>query len=210
MKNAPTESAKMENIALEYIRKNVTLDRIRDVEEALSHWSSPFVEKYFDEVLMESVYRGHKGSYKIEDSKSRGEMCLGYILYILFGEPKIDTKCYRADKEVGKMKKALKKHFEKDSYFRKYCGTFLNTKTGDKDEKTGWINIEPSVYPILGGETFLYCTLRALVEVSKKALTDKRYNYLPLMNWKEGVVEYLVHEVMGLEETRRVFMLNAC
>lgn len=57
------------------------------------------------------------------------------------------------------------------------------------------------MYPILGGEVFFYCTLKALAEVGRKALTDKKYNYLPLMNWKEGVVEYLVYEVIGLEET---------
>jgi len=188
---------------LEYVRKNVTLDRIRVVEEGLSVWSSSAVEKYFDEILMESVYRGHKGSYKIEDSKSRGEIYLGCILYVLFGEPEIDMKCYRADKEVGKMKKVLKRHFEKDSYFLRFCEAFLNTKAGDRDEKTGWINIEPYVYPILGGEIFFYCTLKALVEVSKKALTDKKYDYMSVINWKEGVVEYLVYETIELEKARQ-------
>lgn len=201
MKTAPTGSAQPENFVLEYIRKNVTLDRIREVEDGLSVWSSSAVKKYFDEMLMESVYRAHKGSYKIEYSKGRGEMYIGYILYILFGEPKIDTECYVADKEVGKMKSVLKKHFRKNSYFRRYCETFLNTKTGDKIEKTRWINIRPYVYLLFGGEIFFYCTLKALIEVSKKALTDKKYPYLPVMNWKEGIVEYLVHEVIGLEET---------
>jgi len=187
---------KRENIALDYIRKNVKLERIQEVEEALSDWSTPHIEKYFDEILMESVYRSHKGSHKIEISKSRGEMYLGFILYVLFGEPKIDTKHYISSKEINKTKTVLKKRFEKDSYFLRYCKEFLDTKTGNKDEKMGWINIEPYVYLILGGEIFFYCTLKALIEVSKKALTNKRYNYLPLMNWKEGVVEYLVYEAI--------------
>jgi hypothetical protein len=48
---------------------------------------------------------------------------------------------------------------------------------------------------LLGGEIFYYCTLTALINISKKALTDEKYNYLPMMNWKEGIVEYLVSEL---------------
>jgi hypothetical protein len=185
------------NIALDYIRKNVMLERIQEVERALSDLSSSNVDKYFDKILMESVYRSHKGSYKIMYSKSRGEMYLGFILYILFGEPILDTKCYISNKEVKKTKKVLKKRFERDSYFFKYSLEFLGIKTGDEDKKTGWIDIRPYVYPILGGEMFYYCTLMALIEISKKALTDKKYDFLPPLNWKEGIVDYVVHEAIG-------------
>jgi len=177
----------------------VTSDRIQEAEKELSCWLGRGLldlEAYFDRILMESVYRSHKGSYKIDVSKIRGEMCLGFILYILFGEPKIDTERYNASKEESEIKEVLKKRFEKGGYFVRYCQRFLNTKTGEKFKKTSWINIEPYVYLILGGEIFFYCTLKALIEVSKKALTNKRYNYLPLMNWKEGVVEYLVYEAI--------------
>jgi len=51
-----------------------------------------------------------------------------------------------------------------------------------------------SIYPLFGGEIFYYCTLRALIEISKRALTDEKYDYLPVMSWKEGVVHYLVYE----------------
>ena len=40
---------------------------------------------------MESVYRAHKGSYKIDASKSRGLAYLQLILYLLFGEPKFSS-----------------------------------------------------------------------------------------------------------------------
>ena len=70
---------------------------------------------------------------------------------------------------------------------------FLNLKTGKKTE-TGWINVDPYVYEILGGEIFFYCTLRALIEVSRKALRDPKYDYF-VMNWKEGIVHYLISEI---------------
>lgn len=136
MKTAPRESAKPENVALEYIRKNVTLDRIREVEEALSDWGLPSVEKYFDEVLMESVYRGHKGSYKIDNSKARGEAFLGFILCLLFGEPKIQH-CNLSRESENRIRRVLKNRFEKDSYFLRYALTYLDTKIGDRNEKTG-------------------------------------------------------------------------
>jgi hypothetical protein len=59
---------------LGYIR-SVTLDRTREAEKILSEWFSVNLlklEEYFDAVLMESVYRSHKGSRKIDASKVRG------------------------------------------------------------------------------------------------------------------------------------------
>ena len=188
---------------LDYIRENVTLDRIEEVEETLTCWiPSLDLEKYFDELLMETVYRSHKGSFKIDSSKVRGLAFLGFILYILFGEPKFNPAEVMSKEVQQKLRKVLKKQFETNSYFLRYSLRYLDVKTGEKFEKTRWINIEPYVYPILGGEIFFYCTLRALIEISKKALTDKNYDYLPILNWKEGVVDYLVHEANG---RRRIF-----
>lgn len=62
---------------------------------------------------------------------------------------------------------------------------------------TIWINIDPFIYPLLGGEIFFYCTLIALIDVAKKALMDEKYDYFPMMNWKEGIVQYLVGELIG-------------
>ena len=158
---------------------------------------------YFNQILMESVYRSHKGSHKIDSSKCRGLTSLGFILYILFGEPKFNPNeviDVVNDKARKKFKQVLKKRFEKDSYFLKYSLKFLDVKTGDRDEKTGWVNIEPYIYPMLGGEIFFYCTLRALIEISNKALTDKKYDYQPPVNWKEGIVDYLINEAIGRRE----------
>jgi len=189
-----------------HIRKNVTLDRIKEVEETLRDWIDGNLldlNDYFNQILMESVYRSHKGSYKIDSSKCRGLISLGFILYILFGEPKFNPNeviDVVNDKARKKFKQVLKKRFEKDSYFLKYSLKFLDVKTGDRDEKTGWVNIEPYIYPMLGGEIFFYCTLRALIEISNKALTDKKYDYQPPVNWKEGIVDYLINEAIGRRE----------
>lgn len=200
------KSVKWKNIALSYIRRNVTLHRIREVEETLRDWIDGNLldlDDYFNQILMESVYRSHKGSFKIDSSKCRGLISLGFILYILFGEPKFNPNeviDVVNDKARKKFKQVLRKRFEKDSYFLRYSLTFLDVKLGDRDERTGWVNIESYIYPMLGGEIFFYCTLRALIEISKKALTDKKYDYLPLLNWKEGIVDYLVHEAVGRRE----------
>jgi len=191
------------NIALLYIRKNVTLDRIKEVEETLSDWMDGNLldlDDYFNQILMESVYRSHKGSYKIDSSKCRGLISLGFILYILFGEPKFNPDEVMSEKVQKRFKQILRNRFEKDSYFLRYFLKFLDVKIGDRDEKTGWVNIEPYIYSILGGEIFFYCTLRALMEISKKALTDKKYDYQPPVNWKEGVVDYLVNEAIEWRE----------
>lgn len=212
MKSAPSEWGKPENIVLEYIREKVTMDRIEDVEEALSETASRYgprslldFKQYFDGELMETVYRGIKGSYKIDASKFRGTAFLESILYILFGEPRIDQDRVQAEESEKRIKSVLKKRFERRSPFVRYSLRFLEAKTGKKFPKTYWINIEPYVYPLLGGEIFFYCTLRALMEVSKKALKDKKYNYLPVMNWKEGVVEYLASEAIGTKKFVKKF-----
>lgn len=124
-------------------------------------------------------------------------MYLRNILYVLFGEPNVELQHFLGSKEMREIKRMVNKHFKKDSYFRRYSVKFLDAKTGDRDEKTGWINVELYVYTILGGERFFYCTLKALLQVCKKALTDKEYDFLPIMDWNEGIVEYLVYEVLG-------------
>jgi hypothetical protein len=146
---------------------------------------------------METVYRGHKGSFKIDSSKLRGLTFLGLILYTLFGEPKIDYSQVISDKNTAKIKKVLQKHFRKNSYFLRYSLKLISIKTGDLNKKTGWINIDTYTYPLLGAEIFYYCTLRALIEISKKTLKNKNYKFPTTINWKEGITKYLIHEVIG-------------
>lgn len=196
----------------------MTLDRILEVENVLSKWwgsadlSDP--RQYFDSVLMESVYRAHKGSYKIDSCKLRGMAYLQLILYILFGEPEFDPVRVLSKENKAKIKSTLKKYFGSDSYFARLSLRYLDVKTGKRVKGTIWINIDPYIYPLLGGEIFFYCTLTALIEVAKRALTDKEYDYFPIMNWKEGIVEYLVSELienklfeenpLGSESSRRM------
>jgi len=112
-----------ENKVLNFIRENVSLDRIREVEERLALYDSGDLDRYFDEALMESVYRGHKGSFKIKFSKGRGEVFLSCILYLLFGEWDVEE--------------AIEKHFSKENYFRKFAVKFLNLKTGERLRRDG-------------------------------------------------------------------------
>lgn len=190
-----------EPTVLNYIRKNISLSRVKEVEKTLSEWWPPInlldLDKYFNWALMETVYRSHKGSYKIEDSKIRGTAYLALILHLLFGEPKFNPVHVISVEYKKKIVNVLRKHFEKDSYFLTYSLKYLAIKTGERDKRTGWINIEPYVYPILGGEIFYYCTLMALIEISKKALKDKNYQFPQIINWKEGIIDYLVSEVIG-------------
>lgn|GEM_PF-4763017 len=60
---------------LAFIRKEVTLERIKLAERIVREHAMPQhagklsdLERYFEGALMESVYRAHKGSYKIESS----------------------------------------------------------------------------------------------------------------------------------------------
>lgn len=194
----------LEQTTLNYIRRNVTLERVEEVERALSQWipSSVFdTEGYLSNALMESVYRGHEGSFKIDFSKARGVGFLSLILYILLGEPKVDLPRVPGQEIVNKIKGVLKKRLKKNSYFLRFALTYLDLKTGDKTE-TGWINIDAYVYPLLGGEIYFYCTLRALMEISKNALTNEKYCFPRFINWKEGIVDYLVHEAISRLKTQ--------
>lgn len=188
-----------ESTVLTWIRRNVTLERVKEAEETLSNWWFSInllnLDKYFNSVLMENVYRGYKGSFKIDSSKVRGLTFLGLILYTLFGEPKIDYSRVINEENSAKIKKVLQKHFRKNSYFLRYSLKLISLKTGDLNKKTGWINIVPYTYPLLGAEIFYYCTLRALIEISKKALKNKNYNFPRFINWKEGIIDYLINEI---------------
>jgi hypothetical protein len=158
---------------LGYICRNVTLDRLREAVRILFEWFSANLlnlEEYFDSVLMKSVYRSYKGSRKIDAGKVRGMAYLGLILYILFGEPKFNPDGVLSRENDMEIRKVLRKHFEKGGYFLKYSLRYLAVKAGDRDKRSGRINIEPYVYSLLGGEIFYYCTLKALINVSKKAV----------------------------------------
>jgi hypothetical protein len=181
---------------VEYIRRNISPERVRKVEDLLSKWNMLNLQEYFERWLMESVYRGHRRSYKIDYSKWRGLWFLRCILYILFGEPELTESWQSSEKLKEEMKKVLEKHFPKGSHFLDYSLKYLEAKTGEKDEKTGWINVKPYVYPTIGGEIFFYCTLKALIEICEKAIKNKDYSFPQFATPKECVVDCLIHEFL--------------
>jgi len=181
---------------MEYIRRNISLERVQMVEDLLSKWNMLNLQEYFERWLMESVYRGHRRSYKIDYSKWRGLWFLRCILYILFGEPELTESWQSSEKLKEEMKKVLEKHYPKGSHFLEYSLKYLEAKTGEKDEKTGWINVKPYVYPTIGGEIFFYCTLRTLMEISEKAIKNKDYSLPQFVAPKEGIVNCLINEIL--------------
>ena len=177
---------------LDYIRRNIPLERIREVEEFLAGRRLLSLRQYFERSLLESVYRGYRGSYKIDYSKTRGIMFLCAILYIVFGEPKLsDLKMQRKIEDV------LKRRLPQNNPFVRYSKQYLETKIGGINEKTGWIDIAQYTFPILGGEIFFYCTLKALMEICGKAHKNKNYKFPPTKNWKECIVYRFIGEVIG-------------
>jgi hypothetical protein len=94
------------------------------------------------------------------------------------------------------MKKVLERHFPKGSHFLDYSLKYLEAKTGEKDERTGWINVKPYMYPTIGGEIFFYCTLKALMEIGEKALKNKDYSLPQFVTPKEGIVNCLISEIL--------------
>jgi hypothetical protein len=181
---------------VEYIRGNVSLVRVQKVEGLLSKWRMLNLREYFERWLMESVYRGHRRSYKIDYSKWRGLWFLRCILYIIFGEPELTESWQSSEKLKEEMKKALERHFPEGSHFLEYSLKYLEAKSGEKDERTGWINVKPYVYPTIGGEIFFYCTLKALIEICEKALKSKDYSLPQFVNPKEGIVDCLINEIL--------------
>jgi len=107
----------------------MTLDRILEVENVLSEWwdsaNLSDSRQYFGSVLMESVYRADKGSYKIRVWPTYNLSCTFYL----------------------------------DSYFARLSLRYLDVKTGKRVRGTIWIDVDPYIYPLLGGEIFFYCTL---------------------------------------------------
>jgi hypothetical protein len=181
---------------VEYIRRNVSLERVRKVEGLLSKWYMLNLREYFKRWLMESVYRGHRRSYKIDYSKARGLSFLCCILYILFGEPELTESWQSSEKLKEEMEKVLEKHFPEGSHFLEYSLKYLEAKTGDKDERTGWINVKHYIYPTIGGEIFFYCTLKALIEICEKALKNEDYSFPQFVTPEEGIVDRLISEIL--------------
>ena len=182
--------------ALDYIRRNISLERVQKVEGLLSKWRMLNLREYFERWLMDGAYRGHRRSYKIDYSKKRGLWFLRCILYILFGEPELTESWQSSGKLKEEMERVLEKHFPKRSHFLEYSLQYLQAKTGEKNERTGWINVKPYIYPTIGGEIFFYCTLKALIELSEKAMKNKDYSLPPFLTPKEGIVYFLIHEIL--------------
>jgi hypothetical protein len=120
---------------------------------------------------------GTDEAYKIDYSKWRGLWFLCCILYILFGEPELTESWQPSSRLKEEMERVLRAHFPEWSHFLEYSTQYLQTKTGDKDERTGWINVKPYIYPTIGGEIFFYCTLKALIEICEKAIKNKDYSF---------------------------------
>jgi hypothetical protein len=179
-----------------YIRQNVSLERVQRVEGLLSKWRMLNLREYFERWLMDGVYRGHRRSYKIDYSRWRALWFLRCILYILFGEPELTESLQLSSQLIEEMVRVLENAFPKGSHFLEYSLRYLEAKTGDKDERTGWVNVKPYVYPTIGGEIFFYCTLKALIEVCEKALQNKDYSFPQFVTPKEGIVDCLISEIM--------------
>jgi hypothetical protein len=94
------------------------------------------------------------------------------------------------------MERVLEKHFPKGRHFLEYSLKHLEAKTGEKNERTGWINVKPYVYPTIGGGIFFYCTLKALIEISEKAIKNKDYSLPQFVTPKEGIVDCLINEIL--------------
>jgi len=181
---------------VEYIRGKVSLERVQRVEGLLSKLHMLNLREYFERWLMESVYRGHRRSYKIDYSKWRGLWFLCCILYILFGEPELTESWQSSGKLKEEMVRVLERHFPKGSHFLEYSLKYLEAKSGEKDDRTGWINVKPYVYPTIGGEIFFHCTLKALIEICEKALKNKDYSLPQFVIPKEGIVDCLINEIL--------------
>jgi hypothetical protein len=180
---------------VEYIRGNVPLERVQRVEDLLSKWRMLNLREYLERWLMESVYRGHRRSYKIDYSKWRGVWFLRCILYILFGEPEITESWQPSSQFKEEMERVLRAHFPKGSHFLEYSLKYLKAKTGKKT-RNGMIDVKPYINPTIGGEIFFYCTLKALIETCEKALKNKDYNFPQFVTPKEGIVNCLISEIL--------------
>lgn len=114
-----------ENPVLDFIRKNIPLKRVVEVEKRI-----PSLEGYVKE-LNETVYRSYRGSFKIDSSKARGIDFLYSILYLLTGEPvRGKDWAYSFEEEIPyEIEKVLQNYFVRNScfpnYFRNYVVQYL-------------------------------------------------------------------------------------
>lgn len=181
---------------LDYIRKNIPLERVIEIEKKVPHF-----KEYVNEGLMETVFRGHRGSFKVGFSKDRGIKFLSLILYLLTGEPK-EWDYRLGEKLPKKIESMLPKHFcdfgNYEGCFYKYAAEYAKAKIERKTE-TEWVLIGPYVFKLLGGEIFFYCTLKAMLKVIRRALEDPTYEY-SVMTWEEGITEYLISELKVVDE----------
>jgi len=176
-----------ENRVLDFVRKHILLERVVEVEKQL-----PDLKGYIKE-LTETIYRGHKGSWKVDSSKARGVTFLQSILYLLTGEPvKRGDWTYWEEKFPHEVEKVFRKHFDRGSYFRKYAVQYFTARIGRKTD--GYVRVDPYVFKLIGGEVFFYHTLKALLSVIRKAHEDPKYDYR-MMTWEEGITEYLISEL---------------
>jgi hypothetical protein len=193
------------NPTLDFIRKNIPLERVVEVEKQLLS-----LERYVDD-LMETVYRSHKGSWKVDFSKARGIGFLQSILYLLTGEPiKKRDWSYWEEKFPHKIDEVFQRHFSKNSYFCKYAVQYFKARIGRKTD--GYVRVDPYVFKLIGGEVFFYHTLKALLSVIRRALEDPKYDYqimswgkgskhsFRMTTWEEGITEYLISELKTAEK----------
>jgi len=112
-----------ENLVLDFVRKNIPLERVVEVEKQLLDFKGHIKE------LTETIYRSHKGSWKADSSKARGVSFLQSILYLLTGEPvKRGDWTYWEEKFPHEVEKVFRKHFDRGSYFRKYAVRYFKAK----------------------------------------------------------------------------------
>lgn len=174
-----------ENPVLDFIRKNIPLKRVVEVEKRI-----PSLEEYVKE-LTETVYRSYRGSFKVDSSKARGIDFLYSILYLLTGEPiKSEDWAYSFEEEIpSEIEKVLQNYFVRNSYFRNYAVQYFKAKVGRKTG--GRVVIDPYAFKLIGGEAFFYLTLKALLNVTRRAQEDPTYRYR-IMTWEEAITDYLI------------------
>ena len=187
-----------ESTVLNFLRSNIPPERVSDVEKRFLGLNDYVVN------LTETVYRSHKGSWKVDSSKARGVKFLQSILYLLTGELiKDEDLSYWEEKIPQEIEKMFQKHFVRNSYFRKYAVQYSKARVGRKTD--GYVRIDPYVFNLIGGEIFFYLTLRSLLKVIKKAQKYPEYDYrvmklgkghsCQMMTWEEAITEHLVSEL---------------
>jgi len=168
----------------DWIRKNVPRERLERVKQEMTKALKLHPpETYLSETLMEHVYRAHKGSCKIAYCYSEAVRCIQLLFHLLFGdeleadpEPRV-----REAPHVMRQFRRMRRSHEKNI-----------VKT-----KTGWIDIDKAVLPLLGGVTYFYTTLMATVCFCEKALNNPEYKVPTVVDWDEAVACYLLAEYIS-------------